>query len=149
MSFAGGTEEAGRNGATEEAARHGERRRLRRSERIVIDLVQVKRIVATRKYQSVKSALRTDNEKYETCEQNSFGPVSWNSRQNAIKRLGVEQEEWNSGSAEQPSRSEIRMLARRIRAKPEIEGNRQNRHEQDQHSEARHGEAKTLSLKHG
>ena len=80
MSFAGGTEEAGENGATEEAATHGKRRRLRRSERIGIGLVQVKRIVATRKCQPVKSALRTDNEKYETREQNSFGPVTWNSR---------------------------------------------------------------------
>src|SRR4029434_5900346 len=100
-------------------------------------LVQVQEAVTTGKCRPVKSGLRDCNEQYENSEQNNFRPLTWNSRQNAIKRLGVEQEEWNCGSAEQPSRSEIRMLSRRIRAKPEVEGNRQNRHEQDQRSEAR------------
>jgi len=108
----------------------------------------MKGIVATRKCHPVYSALRTDNEKYDTREQNSFRPITWNSRQNAVKRLGVKQEERNCGSTEKPTGSEIWMLARRVRAKPEIESNRQNRYEQNQYSEARHGEAKTLSLKH-
>src|SRR4029450_1470856 len=95
-------------------------------------LVQVQEVVTTGKCRPVKNGLRDCHGQYEDSRHNKFWPPAWNSRQNAIKRLGVEQKEWNCGSGEQPSRSKIRMLARWIGAKTKIKGNRQNRHEQDE-----------------